>query len=59
MLRRVNGRGKELGQENLDLIKVEQLSDEELAKDRDGALALEKSGYEVSKDVYAHTPPAE
>jgi len=55
----VGWRGKKTDQETLSLIKVEKLSDEELAKARDEALKLEKHGYEVDKDVFGHTKPSE
>jgi len=51
--------GGEKTKEVLELVKVEQLSPEALAEVRAEALKLEKHAYEVSKDVYAHTPPAE
>lgn len=46
-------------QETLDLVKVEQLTDAQLAEVNAQALALDQNGYEVSKDVYAQTPKAE
>ncbi|MBE4717955.1 hypothetical protein DAD99_07310 [Pseudarthrobacter sp. AB1] len=46
-------------QETLDLVKVEHLSDAELADINKRALALDQHGYEVSKEVYANTAPAE
>ncbi len=36
-----------------------QLGPEALAEVRAKALELEKLAYEVSKDVYSHTPPSE
>lgn len=56
---RVGWRGDVADQETLELIKVEELSAEELAKAREAALKLEKRAYEISKDVYAHTKPSE
>lgn len=50
--------GGEKTKEVLELVKVEQLSPEALAEVRAEALKLEKHAYEVSKDVYAQTPPA-
>ncbi len=50
---------KEKTKETLELVKVEQLSPEEMAKVREKALELEKSAYAVSKNVYAHTKPME
>lgn len=46
-------------QETLDLEKIEQLSDAQLADVNKQALELDQHGYEVSKDVYAKTAPAE
>jgi hypothetical protein len=45
--------------ESLELISIETLSGEELAHARAEALKLEKHAYEVSKDVYGRTTPAE
>jgi hypothetical protein len=45
--------------ETLELVKVEQLDAKGLAEVRAKALAMEKSAYQRSKAVYAHTPPAE
>ena len=56
---RVGWRGDEAGAENLELISVEQLTAEELAKAREEALKLEKRAYENSKDVYALSEPAQ
>ena len=57
---RVGWRGAgEKSKETLELTQVEQLSPEALAEVRAEALKLEKHAYEISKDVYAHTPPAE
>lgn len=44
--------------ETLDLTKVEQLDAQELAVVRAKALALEKSAYRRSKNVYGRTAPA-
>lgn len=44
--------------EMLDLTKVEQLDEQELAAVRAKALALEKSAYRRSKNVYGRTAPA-
>ncbi|WP_458112691.1 hypothetical protein M1D88_00555 [Arthrobacter sp. R1-13] len=46
-------------QETLDLVKIEQFTDAQLAEANDQALKLDQHGYEVSKDVYAKTAPAE
>jgi hypothetical protein len=45
--------------EELELIKIEQLSADDLAKAREDALQLERSAYEHSKDVFANTKPSE
>ena len=46
-------------QETLDLVKIEQLSDAQLAEVNNQALKLDQHAYEVSKKVYAQTPRAE
>lgn len=56
---RVGWRGPVEDRETLELVELKQLGPEELAEVRDKALALEKSAYEISKDVYAHTKPLE
>jgi hypothetical protein len=57
---RVGWRGEgEKTKETLELVKIEHLSPSALAEARAKALELEKHAYEVSKDVYAHTRPAE
>jgi hypothetical protein len=56
---RVGWRGEDAGQEELELAEFGQLSPETLAEIRDKALALEERAYEISRDVYGHTPPAE
>ncbi len=57
---RVGWRGKgEKTKETLELVKVESLGPEALAQVRAKALELEKSAYKRSKNVYAHTAPAE
>ncbi|MGH7490997.1 MAG: hypothetical protein ACREOO_01245 [bacterium] len=45
--------------ETLDLVKVEQLDATAMAEVRAAAMKMEKHAYEVSKNVYAHTPPLE
>jgi hypothetical protein len=45
--------------EVLELTKVEQLDAKAMAEVRAAALKMEKHAYEVSKNVYAHTPPLE
>jgi uncharacterized membrane protein YkoI len=50
---------KDKDQEVLELVKVEQLDADELAKAREEALELEKRAYEASKDVYAKSNPSE
>ncbi len=56
---RVDWKGADVTQEKLELVEIVQLSPEALAEARVKALELEKHAYEVSPDVYAHTPPAE
>jgi hypothetical protein len=56
---RIGWRGEVTDQEELTLLKVEELSAEDLAKAREEALKLEKHAYEISKDVYADTQPSE
>ena len=56
---KVGWRGEDKTQETLELVKVEKLSAEELAKVRDEVLNLEKNAYELSKDVYAQTAPTQ
>ncbi len=45
--------------ETLELVKIEQLDARALAEVRAAALKLEKNAYKNSKNVYAHTAPAE
>ena len=56
---RVDWRGADATQEALELVDFMLLSPEALAQVRALALELEKHAYEISKDVYAQTPPAE
>lgn len=57
---RIGWRGKgEKTKETLELVQVEQLGPETLAKARAKALKLEKSAYSRSKSVYAQTTPAD
>jgi hypothetical protein len=49
--------GGEKTQEVLELAKVEQLDEAAMAEVRKGALALERSAYQRSPNVYAHTAP--
>lgn len=56
---RVGWKGKgEKEREVLQLVKVVKLSPAQMAKVRQQALAQDKRGYRVSKDVYRHTTPA-
>jgi hypothetical protein len=55
---RVGWLGKDPDREVLVLTRVLTVRGHGLAKVRHAALRLEKHAYEVSKDVYAHTPPA-
>jgi len=52
------GQGEKL-QEVLELTEFSQLGPEALAKAREAALKLERSAYDVSKEVYGETSPAE
>lgn len=45
--------------EVLELTKLEQLDAKAMAEVRAAALKMEKHAYQVSKNVYAHTPPLE
>jgi hypothetical protein len=45
--------------ETLELVKIEQLDAKTMAEVRAGAMKMEKHAYEVSKKVYANTPPLE
>jgi hypothetical protein len=56
---RVGWRGVDAQQEALELVAFVQLDAEALAEARAQALALEERAYEISKDVYGTTPPAE
>jgi hypothetical protein len=57
---KVGWRGEgEKTKEVLELVEYNQLSAEALAEARASALKLEEHAYEVSKDVYAKTPPLE
>lgn len=56
---RTDWRGTDVTQETLELSSITQLGPEALAEARAGALELEKHAYEISKDVYALTPPAQ
>jgi hypothetical protein len=57
---RVGWRGAgEKTKETLELTRVERLDATALAEVRARALKLDRSGYQHSTSVYAHTPPAE
>lgn len=56
---RVGWKGPDPDQETLELVEVVQLSAEELAAVRASALELETRAYELSKNVYGTTSPAE
>jgi hypothetical protein len=56
---RVGWKGDDPSRETLKLVRLVQLSPEALADVRAAALKLEKRAYALSKDVYAHTSPAE
>ncbi|NQV94951.1 MAG: hypothetical protein HQ482_07450 [Sphingomonadales bacterium] len=55
---RVGWTGKgEKTKETLELVRIEHLNADEMAKVRAKALKLEQSAYKNSKNVYARTPP--
>jgi hypothetical protein len=56
---RVGWGGSDDTKETLELTKIVHLDAAGLADARTQALALEKHAYEVSKDVYGKTPPAQ
>jgi len=56
---RVGWKGEDPNQEELEVVERVRLNPEELAELRAIALELEAHAYEISKDVYAHTSPAE
>jgi hypothetical protein len=56
---KVDWRGADKTQEILELTQVVHLSPEQLADARLKALEEEQHAYQVSKDVYGQTPPAE
>ena len=56
---RIGWKGDDPTQEELQLVEYKQLSSEELADIHAQALELEKHAYEVSKDAYGQTLPAE
>ena len=53
----VDWRGEKTDQEKMDLVEIGMIGPEEMAKAREAALKLDKHGFEVSQDVYAHTKP--
>lgn len=55
----VSFKGEDKTQEMLELVEFKKLTPDELTEVRQEALALEKHAYEVSKDVYGNTKPAE
>ena len=56
---KVDFSGTDQTREVLQLIQIVQLSPEQLLEARTHALEEERHAYEVSKDVYGQTPPAE
>lgn len=56
---RVGWKGADATKETLELVDFVQLRPEALAEVRAQALELEKRAYEISKEVYDQTPPAE
>jgi hypothetical protein len=55
----VGWRGTEASREELELVELVQLDPDALAEVRAQALALEQHAYQISPNVYAHTPRAE
>lgn len=55
----VSWKGEDATQEELKLTEFVQLEEDTLAEIRNQALELEKSAYERSPDVYAHTQPSQ
>ncbi len=56
---RVGWKGADTSQETLELVKLVQLSPEAMAEARTAVFKLEKSAYEISKNVYGKTQPVE
>ena len=56
---KVDWKGEDQTQETLELTEVNQLTADELAEAHAEALKEEKHAYEVSKDIYGQTSPAE
>ena len=56
---KVDWRGADATRETLELVQIVKLDAKGLAEAREKALALEKSAYTVSKDVYGKTKPSE
>ena len=54
---RVGWRGDDATLEELELVELSRLGPADLAQIRAQALELEANTYEISQDVYAHTPP--
>jgi len=56
---KVGYRGDDATREKLDLVEIKELTSAELAEAREMALQLEANAYEISKEVYDQTEPAE
>jgi hypothetical protein len=56
---KVGWRGADPSQEQLELVSLSKLDDAGLAQVRASALDLEKHAYEVSRNLYGHTPPSQ
>ncbi len=56
---KVGWRGEDATREELELVELTSLDVRGLAQVREEALKLEQNAYEVSKEVYDQTPPAE
>ena len=56
---KIGYRGDDATREQLDLVEIRVLSPEEMAEAREMALKLEENAYQISKEVYDQTEPAE
>jgi hypothetical protein len=56
---KIGYRGDDATREQLELVEIRVLSQEEMAEVREMALKLEENAYQISKEVYDQTEPAE
>ncbi len=56
---KVGYRGDDATREQLELVEIKELTSAEMAEAREMALQLEANAYEISKEVYDQTQPAE